>query len=227
MENLESIRRINKDLIKPDGTVKSFKEQLLEYEYGLYPYNKPLIVLTSSECININSNNVPLTINQTIIEKIKSKHEIHASDLIDLDRLIQENVLILQSKTRESGLLAVLNKRDNQDKTIIVAIHMDEQQNEINVHKIRSVYGKNDIQKLIISTYQEGLSIYPNKKTEHWIKSIRLQLPKEIINVLSTNYSMSQDEKSQEKSVLKVIKAKGIFSEKDVGAKPLDKEVIR
>lgn len=226
MRNYETIRRINNDLIKEDGTIKSFKEQLLEYEYGLYPYNKPLIVLASSECLNNNTNNVPITINQTILKKIKDKHELHPSDLIDLDRLIQENVLILQSRTRENGILAVLNKRDSQNKSIIVAIHMDEQQNEMNVHKIRSVYGKDDIEKLIVTTYQEGLNIYSHKKTEQWIKSIRLSLPKEIINVLSTDYSMSKEEKSQEKSVLNEIKEKGTSSEKAVG-QVLDKDIER
>lgn len=34
--DLDAIRRINNTVVNDDGTVKSFKEQLLEYEYGYY-----------------------------------------------------------------------------------------------------------------------------------------------------------------------------------------------
>ena len=49
--DLDAIRRINNTVVNDDGTVKSFKEQLLEYEYGYYNAFLPFIVYGDSRAI--------------------------------------------------------------------------------------------------------------------------------------------------------------------------------
>ena len=39
-----------------------------------------------------------------------------------------------------------------------------------------------------IKTWETGLTLYPNEKTESWIQSFGLQLPDEVSSFLKANY---------------------------------------
>lgn len=61
-EQLDAIRRINHTVVNPDGTVKSFKEQLLEYEYGYFNALMPFVVMAdSSPLLQAGAQNYPIT----------------------------------------------------------------------------------------------------------------------------------------------------------------------
>ena len=72
--DLDAIRRINASAVNEDGTVKSFKEQLLEYEYGYYNAFLPFIVCADSHVIEqAGAENYPIIMNASVLAKIEAE----------------------------------------------------------------------------------------------------------------------------------------------------------
>ena len=82
--DLDAIRRINNTVVNDDGTVKSFKEQLLEYEYGYYNAFLPFIVYGDSRAIaQSGASNLPIVMNASVLAKLKQKHDLVPMEIAD------------------------------------------------------------------------------------------------------------------------------------------------
>lgn len=188
-KRVDDLKRINENILNDYGEVKTFKEQLLEYKYNILPPTVPLIVLENAACLQINGLvSMPVVINQNILKKVEQKHDIKAQELMELSENLKNHVLALESRTQNNSILLVLNQKDNVERFIVVPIQFNRKVGTVDVYSIRSIYGRNNIESLIINTYQDGLKLYANRKTENWIKSIGVQFPKNLINSLSISY---------------------------------------
>lgn len=74
MKNEDIIRKINSNLVQDDGRLKPFAEQLLEYEYGVYPTDRPFII--SNTTMRLNDAFIqphPITITQSTVNMLTNK----------------------------------------------------------------------------------------------------------------------------------------------------------
>lgn len=198
-EKVINVKRISKNWIKEDGTIKSFTEQLLEYKYGLLTTTEPLVVSADSQMLGtLDLADYPLTIHQAIIKKIETKHDIAIDKLLKLPELIQDYVIAFESKTEEKGRIVILDEKDKNGSYILMAIHKDKTVKSVSVNAIRSIYSKEKIEELIRSTYKAGLKFFPNEKTDDWLISLGIQFPNDKTSHLSINYNTQKSEKSQE-----------------------------
>lgn len=188
---LEAIRKINASVVKPDGTIKSFKEQLLEYEYGYFNATMPFIVSADSHALlQSGAKNYPITMAPGMLVKFKEKHDLYPRDIAELPTLIEEkNVLMMDSYTYpDGGLVMYLDERGNHDIPLFAAFHLDKLAGRVSINEFMSIYERSNIEFTICQTWEKGLRLFPNEKTESWLQSFGLQLPDEVASFLNGNY---------------------------------------
>jgi len=52
MDEIDKIKKINKSIVKENGTVESFDKQLIELIGGRYDTRFPMVVSKNSKCLN-------------------------------------------------------------------------------------------------------------------------------------------------------------------------------
>ena len=92
----------------------------------------------------------PVLMSQFVFSKAtKDKHSVPVNAIRELPQLLRHPVCVLESKTEKQTKVAVINKKDNDGRQIIVALRPS---NSGNYVAIPSLYGKDDIIKLIKSS---------------------------------------------------------------------------
>ena len=187
-EKRRDLLKLNEKIFKKDGSFKTFKEQLLEYKTGIFPKRAPLIILPSTDVLHIQGlRSAPLVISQEIFEHIERGHDILVMDLFDLRENIENYVLAMDSKTQTGSIVIILNVTNKENEFIVVPVHLSKKLWAVEIHSVRSTYGKENIEKWILSTYNAGLGLYANEKTERWLQSLGVQFPQSLVNSLSLN----------------------------------------
>ena len=200
-EKAQSLLKINRDILKEDGSLKSFKEQLLEYKFGMLSEETPLVILPDTNVLQIQGlTSAPLVINQEIFKHIEKGHDVSALELLDLKENIENYVLAIDSQTQENSIVVILGVKNKDEEFLVVPIHLSKSFRAVEIHSVRSVYGKERIGKWILRAYDGNLRLYSNEKTEIWLKSLGVQFPQRLINSLSLNnctkkYVQCQEEK--------------------------------
>lgn len=211
--DLEAIRKINHTVINGDGTIKSFKEQLLEYEYGYYNAFLPFVLSGDSRALaQSGAANHPIIMNANVLAKLKQKHDLVPMEIAELPKMIQENnVIMLDSYTfHPGGLCMYLDTTGIHDAPLFVAFHLDEKSGEVSVNRLASVYERANIEFTICKTWEMGFNLYPNEKTENWLKSLGLQLPDNLASSLTGDYrSVSKDKRIPARDIISNPQADG------------------
>ena len=164
--DLEAIRRINPTAVNGDGTVKSFKEQLLEYEYGYYNATLPFIVSpTSDALLQAGAKDYPITMAPGILTKLMHKHGVYPRDIAELPTLIRDsNMLMLDSYTYpRGGLCMYLDERGSNDIPLFAAFHLNKETARVSINEFISIYERANIAFTIRKTWEKGLNLYPNE----------------------------------------------------------------
>lgn len=115
------------------------------------------------------------------IRKIIDKHAGMTVDVLkQVPQILEEPILIMQSKQVESRITMFGEVMDAQGKPVLAVLEL--QPNEKNgalrldTIKVASAYGKDRVQKFVNTS--DILYLNPDKKrTDTWLKSTRLQLP--------------------------------------------------
>ena len=191
MKNENIVRKINPSLVQDDGRLKSFAEQLLEYEYGVYPKDKPFVI--SNITMRLNDAQVmpyPIVISQSTVEHIKKKHDIRNTSIMKIERMLQNNVLVLESRKHRDSLVVVTDCIDEEDRPIVIIMRKGFMTADMMTNKISSMYSKRSIEDFLDASFRDGCQFYPNEKTEHWLTSQRLQLPPDVVTALSYHYNI-------------------------------------
>lgn len=222
---VDIIRRINKTIVREDNTIDSFEKQLLNLSGGIFDVTKPLIVSPDSSIINYFEPNAnkPITMRANTAIKIREKHEIGYAFVGQCLDMLKESVLAFESLTKDNSMVVLLDAYNDEDDPYIAICRTDRQMNMIEVNEITSIYDKQNFEKFIVRTFDKNKRFFKNKKTEHYIKSQRLQLPKEMIYALSDKYYKPSFTKSQVENDIN-FKKMDVFCEKSV---PLDKKIAR
>jgi len=195
---LDSIIRLNKTIVRDDGTFKSFQKQLEDLRSGIYDVTKPLIVFPNSACLSFIAAdpNAPLTIRVKTIRKLQEKHHMDLAFIGTCPDLIKTSALAFDSLSQDTSKVILLDACNEEGDPYIAAIRLNRLMSMVPVHEITSIYPKKNFGSFLLRTYQADKTFYKTKKLEQIIKSQRLQLPKEMISALC-NYSNHVFTKSQ------------------------------
>ena len=201
MNELDKIRRINKSIIKENGTIESFDKQLIELMSGRYDTRFPMVISSNSKCLDYINSNItnPILINVSTVIKIKEKHDIGYAFVSDSEEMIQNSIFAFDSLSHDTSKIIVLNEVDDENNPIIAVVRFNKKmgRDAILINEITSIYEKERLSNLIEKTYNADKMFYKNK-IEH-IRSIGFSLPKDVEYALSENYDRACFTKSQVK----------------------------
>jgi hypothetical protein len=179
------LNKLSKNLYKPNGTLRTFGEQLYLYKINELKDGDYLIVSkhTKLPFIKFSNNSLPLVITQNIIKKIETKHKINGQILEDTATLLESSPLALESK--DNYLTVVLDINDKATENItqnsnintMVVLRLNNNHPNIIVNDIRSIYA-NDIQHQIDLNIKHNRNIYTNDKTQKWLDDKGIGIPK-------------------------------------------------
>lgn len=215
MKNIEKIKKINKAIIRNDGSIDSFRKQLFNLINGEFDVTKPLILNESSLSIGYVDKideEYPLIMNISTFIKIQNKHFLSLELISNLNSLLENSVLAFDSLTENESVvfLTDVNHEINADPFIITCRY-EKKVGYVQVNEITSFYDKRKFQKFLIKTYDADKILYKNKKTEQYFKSARLQLPLDLEYALSNDYDRPSFTKSQVEAEKRLQKRKRCF----------------
>lgn len=203
---VQMIRRINKSIVHEDGTIDSFEKQLSNLKAGTFDVSTPLVISPDSSCLEYflsNTANKPLTIRVSTVFKIRNKHKVDFVFIAQCLDFLRGSVLAFESLQKSTSKVIVMDVCNKDGDPYIAICRLDRRMNMIDVNEITSIYDKQNFEQFLTRTFDADKIFYKNRKIEQYIKSHRLQLPKEMIYALSDNYSKLEFSKSQVMAHLK------------------------
>ena len=178
--DMNLFKRIYKNAFNENGQLKPFKQQLKDFFDGKTYKGEKLIVMPNNEGLEYaDVRNAPLEITQHAI--LAHSSDAKTRTLENLPEELKNSPLALDSISRPelNARVFVLNQQE-EGQPLIATIHQKDGKAEIEVNKLSSIYGKNDIQGFINETVKKGGKIYKNKRTDDWLTFSGLQLPEDI-----------------------------------------------
>jgi hypothetical protein len=170
-EDYIKLKKLSTSAFRHDGTLRSFSEQL--YLWRKEKLNRgDLIIISAHTTISLipEIKDLPLVIKQSTVKKIVDvKHKIAAKYFSELDRLIQQSPLAIESRKRKGVFLVVLGNQNENNKELIIIMEINREKSGIFVNEIESIYPKN-IQKMLNVAHSSGKQIFINgMKGESWL----------------------------------------------------------
>jgi hypothetical protein len=173
--------RVAKSSVQSDGHIAPFKNQLERYAFGDIPSGELLVVSEHSTDLNVPiSEDLPLVLRQSTIEKVKIDHAIPLLELCCLPEWIRNHPLAFDSYSDSDSIIILADVLDIHSNNIIVIIRHDQQKRELVVNELTSVYGKRNLCNFLESTFDAHKNFYVNNRTGGWITGNRLQLPERV-----------------------------------------------
>ena len=142
---------------------------------------------------NIGADNLPVIMTQKVMDKITGgKHDIDLTEIKKLPENISEPVMVFKSATTPNAYVILTEMTDKNGDSIITAMHLNRYQDRININRIASVYGKENIGNFVNKQTDAGNLIYADKnKSQQWSTSRGLRLPK-LVQSITDNNNISQ-----------------------------------
>lgn len=199
--NLDVIKKINKNIVHDDGTVDSFDKQLIQLMSGVYDTRFPLVVSDNTKSLSyIEDFSVenPLIMNVSTVIKLREKHDIGYEFVSNCEKYLKDSVLAFDSIQHDTSKVVLLNEVDD-DGFPMIAICRGSKDlgGDLLINEITSIYDKRNLENLITRSFDENKKFYKNEKTEQYVKSRGLQLPKGLTYALSSSYDKPSFCKSQ------------------------------
>lgn len=201
MSSIETIRKINKNIVHENGAVDSFDKQLIQLMSGTYDTRYPMIISEDSSSLEYISG-LPvtnaLTMNVSTIIKLRMNHRLDYAFISDIEQHLKDSVMAFDSYQYTSSVVVVLNQLDDDENHIIAICRYDKDTGGgLYINEITSVYGKERFESMIKKSYELNKQFYKNEKTEQFVKSAGLQLPLGLTTALSSKYIKPCFTKSQ------------------------------
>lgn len=90
------------------------------------------------------------------------------------------SVLQFTSRTREDSYVFFTERKDSENRSIIIPIAVNKRKGRIIINEITSMYGRNNESEFVHSSIETGNLVYMDKKrTEEWEKKISLAWKRE------------------------------------------------
>ena len=143
----------------------------------------------------IGADGLPIIMTQKVMNKITgSKHDIDLSEIKRLPQSIAEPIMIFKSATTPNAYVILTEISDKNGNSVVAALHLNRMQYRINVNRIASVYGKENVENFVRKQTEAGNLIFADKnKSQQWSTIRGLQLPK-MVQSIADNNNISQND---------------------------------
>lgn len=150
------------------------------FDFGMTPY-----ILREK-----GVRNLPITMNEDGILKFTSDYNDHSVDLDVIRKmpsLISKPLMVFSGSIPNSYVL-IIDADDKHFQKVVVAIHINNKQNRIDVNRIASVYGKGNTARYAVSQIQAGNLLDADiKRSLQWITRARVQFPSLVQSLLGAS----------------------------------------
>ena len=219
MTKIDTLRKINKNIVHEDGTITSFDKQLIQLMSGIYDTRYPLIVADSTHSLDYIEDfatDNPLVMNVSTVIKLREKHDIGYEFVSNCEMYLKESVLAFDSYQHDTSKIILLDEVDDEGFPMIAICRENKPYSRgVLLNEITSIYDKKNLENMIIKSYQENNTFYKNEKTERYMNSIGFQFPQDVTYALSNHYTRASFNKSQVEQDLSKNKSYGSETQLD------------
>ena len=100
-------------------------------------------------------------------------HNLTMDDVRAIPKLLADPVMVFTSRTREDSYVFFTERKDSENRSIIIPIAVNKRKGRIIINEITSMYGRNNEFEFVHSSIETGNLVYMDKKrTEEWEKKI-------------------------------------------------------
>ena len=175
-------KKWNKQLLDENGNLKSWEKQLLEYEYGLIDDTFLIVHSDSKKLAYTGIDDSPITIKPSVIRKLKIKHNIPVSVLVNADTMLENTLLGVESKDRDDSIVFLLDKFNNEQYPIIAVIRKNQGKGYLEVNEVASIYDKKNFENYLNNAIEQNKKVWINPDKKREVASRGLQLPLDILS---------------------------------------------
>ncbi|WP_149554547.1 hypothetical protein [Treponema pectinovorum] len=122
----------------------------------------------------------PIEVEQATLNKIlrdnplypddKQGHKLSITDIYEIPAQLADPVMIFKSRTREDSFVFFTERKDSENRSILIPLAVNKQKGRIKINEITSMYGKdNEIDFVSINVYENNLIYADRKRYEKWI----------------------------------------------------------
>ena len=175
-------KKWNKQLLDENGNLKTWEKQLLEYEYGLIDDTFLIVHSDSKKLAYTGIDDLPITIKPSVIRKLKIKHNIPVSVLVNADTMLENTLLGVESKDRNDSIVFLLDKFNSDQYPIIAVIRKNQGKGYLEVNEVASIYDKKNFENYLNNAIEQNKKVWINPDKKREVASRGLQLPLDILS---------------------------------------------
>ena len=175
-------KKWNKQLLDENGNLKTWEKQLLEYEYGLIDDTFLIVHSDSKKLAYTGIDDLPITIKPSVIRKLKIKHNIPVSVLVNADTMLENTLLGVESKDRDDSIVFLLDKFNSDQYPIIAVIRKNQGKGYLEVNEVASIYDKKNFENYLNNAIVQNKKVWINPDKKREVASRGLQLPLDILS---------------------------------------------
>ena len=175
-------KKWNKQLLDENGNLKTWEKQLLEYEYGLIDDTFLIVHSDSKKLAYTGIDDLPITIKPSVIRKLKIKHNIPVSVLVNSDTMLENTLLGVESKDRDDSIVFLLDKFNSDQYPIIAVIRKNQGKGYLEVNEVASIYDKKNFENYLNNAIVQNKKVWINPDKKREVASRGLQLPLDILS---------------------------------------------
>ena len=175
-------KKWNKQLLDENGNLKTWEKQLLEYEYGLIDDTFLVVHSDSKKLAYTGIDDLPITIKPSVIRKLKIKHNIPVSVLVNADAMLENTLLGVESKDRDDSIVFLLDKFNSEQYPIIAVIRKNQGKGYLEVNEVASIYDKKNFENYLNNAIEQNKKVWINPDKKREVASRGLQLPLDILS---------------------------------------------
>ena len=180
-------KKWNKQLLDENGNLKTWEKQLLEYEYGLIDDTFLIVHSDSKKLAYTGIDDLPITIKPSVIRKLKIKHNIPVSVLVNVDTMLENTLLGVESKDRDDSIVFLLDKFNNEQYPIIAVIRKNQGKGYLEVNEVASIYDKKNFENYLNNAIEQNKKVWINPDKKREVASRGLQLPLDILSLYTND----------------------------------------
>lgn len=177
---------------------ESFQEQIDRFYQNKLPSSREIRIGKTPEILQkIGARDLPLIMKQSNLRKSirepkgsRSAHQIGREVIENIPEIVSKPVLVVEEKARNS-LALICDSKNQFGHNILIAVQMDQVLYGQKVNEIKSLYGKEHLEKYLGKFPGSEIHILDKEKAKQLSPSIGLQLSKAPI-ILDYNNNLSQ-----------------------------------
>ena len=179
---------IERSIVLSDFQKQSFSKQIQDFQEKIMPYNENFYLGVTPKILKINGAKYDkLVLAQKGLIKIHIQHHLNFDIIEKIPEYLNMPYLVIKGSS-DNTFACILELKNDTNKEILVSINIEANEGYMNVSRVTSAYGKKGLNSYLTNKERKVLDFYNKKRTNQWLASRGLQLPKLSNNDSSFNY---------------------------------------